>query len=254
MWNYQQRATSCSHPVNQQLLSTMLAKQTNLGLVADVTSSAELLALAEQLGPHICLFKTHIDIVEDISQQTITALQQLAEQHQFVLFEDRKFGDIGNTVKHQYSGGPFQIASWSKLTTVFATPGPGIIDGMREAATEHHNGLLLLAQLSSQGALTNATYQQATVELAQKNPDVVSGFICQQRPLDDPNFVYITPGVKLAAGKDSLGQQYRTPEDAIAKQGCDIILVGRGILHSEDRLATTQAYQAAGWEAYLLRG
>lgn len=42
----------------------MQEKQSNLCVSADVTSSEELLQLAERLGPSICLLKTHIDILK----------------------------------------------------------------------------------------------------------------------------------------------------------------------------------------------
>lgn len=64
--------------------------------------------------------------------------------------------------------------------------------------------------------------------LAEK--DFVIGFISQKKLTDEPAFVHMTPGVKLTPGKDSLGQQYVTVEDAIKKHGTDIVIVGRGIL------------------------
>lgn len=92
------------HPLAAKLLRLMEKKQSNLCLSADVTSSKELLQLAATLGPSICVLKTHIDILDDFTPKVIQDLRVLAEQHEFLIFEDRKFADIGNTVKHQYKG------------------------------------------------------------------------------------------------------------------------------------------------------
>lgn len=42
-----------------------------------------------------CLSQTHIDIVEDFDQDLVEQLQAIAEKHDFVIWEDRKFADIG---------------------------------------------------------------------------------------------------------------------------------------------------------------
>lgn len=39
--------------------------------------------------------KTHIDIIEDFDQDLIHQLQQRSKEHDFLIFEDRKFADIG---------------------------------------------------------------------------------------------------------------------------------------------------------------
>lgn len=39
--------------------------------------------------------KTHIDIIEDFEPILIHELQELSIKHDFVIFEDRKFADIG---------------------------------------------------------------------------------------------------------------------------------------------------------------
>jgi len=102
------------HPTAARLLVLMEKKQTNLCLSADVTSSEELLQVAAILGPSICILKTHIDILNDFTQEVVKELRTLADRHEFLIFEDRKFADIGNTVKHQYEGDYHQ--PWCTVT------------------------------------------------------------------------------------------------------------------------------------------
>lgn len=82
-------------PLASYLLSLISVKQTNLCLSADVETSAELIQLAEDVGDSICLLKTHCDIVTDWSDRTAQALREIAKRKWFLIFEDRKFADIG---------------------------------------------------------------------------------------------------------------------------------------------------------------
>lgn len=99
-------------PLAHYLLQLMHTKRTNLCVSADVTTTSELLKIAEEVGDHICVLKTHADIITDFGERTIRGLNGVARRKHFVVFEDRKFGDIGNTVQQQYVGGPLQIVRW----------------------------------------------------------------------------------------------------------------------------------------------
>jgi orotidine-5'-phosphate decarboxylase len=52
---------------------------------------------------------------------------------------------------------------------------------------------------------------------------------------------------------DGLGQQYITPEMSIIEHGCDIIVVGRGIISSENPIETAIEYQKSAFDAYIKR-
>ncbi|KAF2641979.1 orotidine-5'-phosphate decarboxylase [Massarina eburnea CBS 473.64] len=355
------------------LLRLMSIKQTNLCLSADVETSAELLELAEEVGDSICVLKTHCDIVTDWSDRTARALKEIARRKCFVIFEDRKFADIGETVQKQYTSGYHRIAGWAEITNAHVLPGPAIVTALHQAANttivKYNTGvytdifanpppkkvkgtedddddddeddddfdtngyvavetppatddddrrlstrdcdrkqsvvsisttishrtesisprpdpnfhpdeafnvskeallarlgeapfvrsLLLLAEMSSEGHLMTPEYRQQSVEIARDNKDFVMGFIAQRSLNTEPedNFITMTPGCQLPPpgqeGKklgDGLGQQYNTPRKLVLEQGCDVIIVGRGIVRAQDRPAEAERYRAEGWKAY----
>uniref|UniRef100_A0A8C6V1M2 Uridine 5'-monophosphate synthase n=1 Tax=Neogobius melanostomus TaxID=47308 RepID=A0A8C6V1M2_9GOBI len=241
------------HPLASKLLNIMAEKESNLCVSADVTSSEELLELADSLGSQICLLKTHIDILKDYTVEVGQKLQTLAGKHNFLIFEDRKFADIGNTVKHQYEGGLYQISSWSHIVNAHAVPGPGVVKGLSAVGKPLGRGCLLIAQMSSQGSLATGEYTQAALKMAEEHSDFVIGFICGEKITQRPEFIHMTPGVQMQSGGDALGQQYSTPEEVIKDKASDVIIVGRGILAAPDRLKAAEAYRKSGWDGYKQR-
>lgn len=266
---YATRALTHHSETARRLLNLMSKKHTNLCASLDVTTTAELLKLADTLGPYICMVKTHVDIISDFTYAgTVEPLLELAKKHDFMIFEDRKFADIGNTVKNQYSKGVYRIVEWADITNAHSVPGEGIISGLREAANEFvdaeqkqgkstDRGLIMLAELSCKGSLATGSYTTKTVDLAHNNRDFVFGFIAQNRmeeQQDDKgtfeDWLILTPGVGLDDKGDGLGQQYRTV-DTVVKNGSDVIIVGRGLFgKGRDPVVEGKRYRDAGWKAY----
>lgn len=248
--SYKNRAEYCKNLLAKELLLLIDEKKTNLALSADVTSAAALLDLANNLASEICVLKTHIDIIEDFTPTLTKQLAALAKQKRFLIFEDRKFADIGNTVKQQYQGGIYKIADWADIVNAHTLPGPGIITALSEVGLKKQRGLLLLAEMSSANNLLDKNYAAKTLKMAEEFPEFVIGFIAQHKLSVDPRWIYLTPGVQLNEGKDALGQQYITPKIAIEEHASDVIIVGRGIVSANNPLATAKEYREAGWQAY----
>ncbi len=244
-----QRSSLTSHPIAKKLLAIMAAKQTNLALACDVLSQKDLLKWADLIGPYICVLKTHIDILEDFTPECTRALRKLADKHQFLIFEDRKFADIGQTASLQYEKGIYRIADWADLINAHIVPGPGIIEGLKQIGKPKDLGLLLLAEMSSSGTLAKGSYTKQAVQLGEAHSDFVCGFVSLRKLSDQPGMIHFTPGIKLQKGKDSLGQKYRTIEDILIKNKSDIIIVGRDILQAANPVETAAIYQKLGWDA-----
>jgi len=240
--SYKQRAELTENKLTKKIFRLMEEKETNLCVSIDVTNAAKFFSILNEVAEHIFMVKTHIDIIDDFNPDFIKKLKIMAKKHNFLIFEDRKFADIGKTVQLQYSSGIYKIASWADMVNAHSVPGEGIIQGLQVVADEIENarGCLLLAQMTSKGTLATGDYTKKTVELANRCKSFVSGFIgsSQEKELKmlasiaDPGFLIFTPGVNLDTTKGKLLQQYTTPEQVI-NHGSDIIIVGSGISKAE---------------------
>ena len=247
------------NPLTQKLLDKMNEKKSNLVLSLDVTTQKEFFNMLDKVGNEIVMLKTHIDIIDDYDENFVPKLQEYATRQNFLIFEDRKFADIGNTVRHQFRNGVYKIADWAEYVTVHMVAGELILKGLFEGIDNRAG--FVLARMSSKGNLLNETYTRKCFEAAKKNPQWVAGFIGHGNSVEDikrfkakfpGSELLMMPGVKKEAGSDAMGQQYITIEDAVGG-GADCIIIGRGILKADDPVKEAKLYREKAWKAYEKR-
>lgn len=253
--SYTERIQYTDCEVAKKLFNIMAVKETNLCLAADLTSAEEILNIADRVGPYICVLKTHVDIVDDFSGKFTASLVALAKKYNFLIMEDRKFADIGNTVAHQYHDGMYKISQWADLVTVHSLPGAGVLQGLKSILTDGSTrAVFLLAEMSCAGNLISSKYTDDTIALAKEDRRFVAGIVGQNCvAVNAPGLIQLTPGVKIDDVTDDLGQQYNTPEFVIKEKGADIGVVGRGIINSKNVEGTAKLYRDQMWKAYCER-
>lgn len=240
---YEQKLENAEHSVAKKLLEISIEKKSNLIASADVITTQELLDFAEKVGPHIVALKTHIDIVTDFDpDKTILPLKDLATKYNFLLMEDRKFADIGNTQELQFSYGIYKISNWADFVTSHVIGGYDSLDCFLNV------GVVAILGMSSKGTLTDKNYQEEALKVAQSHPNVIGGVSQKQLPEE---LLLFTPGVNLSDSGDGKGQQYNTPEHVFMNLQTDFMIVGRGIYKADDAEKAALNYKIAGWNAYL---
>ncbi len=240
--SYQEKLNNVEHSVGKKLLEIAIEKSSNLIASADVLTTEELLKFADTVGPHIVALKTHIDILTDFDPDTtILPLKDLAQKYNFLIMEDRKFADIGNTQELQFSYGIYKISNWADMVTAQVIGGSQSLDGF------HNVGVVAILGMSSKGTLTDAHYREEAMKIIQSHPNSMACVAQNEVPND---LILMTPGVNLSSKGDDKGQQYNTPEMVISKYHTDFIIVGRGIYKADNPEQEALRYKMAGWEAY----
>ena len=241
--SYEQKLEKTEHTVSKKLLEIALEKKSNLIASADVITTQELLNFAEKVGPHIVALKTHIDIITDFDyDKTILPLKEISAKYNFLLMEDRKFADIGNTQELQFSYGIYKISNWADFVTSQVIGGYESLDCFRNV------GVVAILSMSSKGTLTDQHYFEEAQKVAISHPNVIGGV--SQKQISEEILLF-TPGVNLDDKGDGKGQQYNTPQHVFKNLHTDFMIVGRGIYKAENTEKSALNYKMKGWEAYL---
>ena len=256
------RWKNCANPLSHRIMEIAVKKKSLVCLAADMTSISELINLIKEVGPYVAVLKTHVDLIQDFNLEEWSVLTNLAAEHDLLLFEDRKFADIGN-ISQQQMAGIHDIRSWAHIVTAHRISGPDIVDGIAAgwADVERIGGILLLAQMSSRGNLLNNEYTLETISTGKASPHVL-GYIGNGSSADDvaelrslvgdAQMIW-TPGINLDNGAGKMGHRYGNPHDSIMS-GSDIIIVGSGIHRAENRSVAAKLYAEASWDALIQRG
>ncbi|KAA3617255.1 MAG: orotidine-5'-phosphate decarboxylase [Calditrichaeota bacterium] len=245
-----------SNKATSRLIRKMIEKKSNLIISLDVDNQKSFFDILEKVADEIVMVKTHVDILNDFDPGFVKRLQDLALEKNFLIFEDRKFADIGSTVRKQFFEGVYKIADWADFVTVHSLPGEGIVKGLFKD-TNTNCSSFLLAAMSAKGNLISDTYTRTTIAMGADNKDCVSGFIGFAKNVEDlkklkakipQDMLLLMPGVNLDSSGDNLGQQYVSVKQAISG-GADAIIVGRGIISSTNPKKEAARYRKEAWDA-----
>ena len=89
------RWENCANPLAHRIMEVATKKKSLVCLAADMESISDLIELITEVGPYIAALKTHVDMVKDFNRDDWKKLTELAASLDLLLFEDRKFADIG---------------------------------------------------------------------------------------------------------------------------------------------------------------
>mgnify|MGYP001426372932 CR=1 FL=1 len=255
------RWTDSTSVIARKYMEVASRKKSLVCLAADRRTMSGLFELIDSVGPYIAALKTHVDLVDDWTPEGWNRFCEKAGAADLLIFEDRKFADIGKISRDQMAG-VYDIRNWSDLVTAHLISGPDIVDGLQSGWQDvgRSGGVLLLAQMSSRGNLLNPNYTDEVVSKGRSHPGVF-GFIGNgsrpselvelRKKVGNEKMIW-TPGVNLAVGDGEMGQRYGDPREAVLA-GSDCIIVGSGIHRSENPEEAAEAYAVASWNALLER-
>lgn len=218
-----------------------------LVVALDVDSADAALALADQLDPA----HARVKVGKQLFTREGPALIQALHQRGFDVFLDLKFHDIPNTVAKAVAAAA-DLGVW--MVNVHASGGSRMMRAAREALEGRANrpwliGVTVLTSMSEEDLREQGIHSsplERVLSLASlTQASGLDGVVCSAEEASalrqhlGPDFLLVTPGIRLAG--DDPGDQRRvvTPEAALA-QGSSYLVMGRSISASADPSATVE--------------
>ncbi|MGE3319124.1 MAG: orotidine-5'-phosphate decarboxylase [Candidatus Berkiella sp.] len=222
----------------------MSAVSNKIIIALDFEDEAPLNDLLAKLNPKQCRLKVGKTLFTQYGPQWVAKLQAQG----FEVFLDLKFHDI----PQQVGGACYAAAKMGVwMTNVHASGGMAMLKaakaGVDKAAKETGKrtlliGVTLLTSLTEQDAHQigfSGTSEECVMRLAKLCFDAgLDGVVCsaneavQLKKIFGPDFLCVTPGIRLAEDDKQDQQRVMTPENAI-KAGSDYLVIGRSITHAK---------------------
>lgn len=199
-------------------------KKSNICYAADLDSLEEVCKVAEIIGDYICILKLHCDIYNDFSMDKIEKLKKIAKKYNFLIWEDRKFADIGKIMNRQLKDGVYNISKWADIVSIHSISG---YESLKYVIENNNIDFFVISELSAYKNLIDEKYTSDTLKII-KSFDNVSGVVCQNDLQTDA--LKIIPGVSWSR-RDLVidGQSYRGLDE---KKYADILVFGNTITNA----------------------
>lgn len=196
-------------------------------LALDFSKKDKILSMINLFADKIKIFKLHCDIIDDFDDTFIETLIKLKTKHNFLLWEDRKFADIGYITEKQIRNGYHKIIKWADIVSFHSISGYDSIPKIDNLI------IFLVIELSSANNLCDKEYISRSVDIANKHPNI-KGIVAQHRPDNlNKNIAVITPGISLEKTTDNINQKYDKIENKVCS---NIFVIGRAITNSKEPL------------------
>jgi len=239
-----------SNNIKRRLAEIMITKKTNLCFSGDISNFYDLIDIVGKIGHCICILKIHCDIIDGFSYEKGMLLKKLAQEKQFLIFEDRKFNDISSIFMRQYTGGIYKISDWADIISI-NTKADGIFNTFSEfnKSTGYNKAIIPIVDMSNETKLNSLWSRNMIYSLTVNFTKDVLGIVTQTRSdfMGNDDIFYLTPGVHLDKAGEA-DQHYRSPQTALNKDKCDIIIVGRGIYQSDTPIKKAELYRHLSWD------
>ena len=212
-------------------------------IALDFSERQQVLDLVSRLDPQECRLKVGKELFTSYGPQIVRELQTLG----FEVFLDLKFHDIPNTV-YKAIRAAADLGVW--MVNVHASGGRAMLTQARQAIEDSQNKPLLIAvtiltSLSASEVAEIGYGQDVATQvkhLARLSYECgLDGVVCSAQEANiiknvtTPEFLTVTPGIRLADATKDDQTRVMTPEAAV-NNGADYLVIGRPITQANDPL------------------
>ena len=188
---------------------------------ADTGTMNNLFTGLDKYGSKIAVLKLHIDTFSDFSLENLLKLQEYKDKYGFMIWEDRKFADIGNIMKQQIRNSVYNYLDWVDMFSIHGLVGSESIGAVVEEFKKIK--WVLVGQMSSCNNLIDESYTDKCIEIYNAYDNII-GMVCQENLGN--SIVHIVPGISKHVTTDGAGQKY---SQMCEKSFADFFVVGRSI-------------------------